>query len=312
MAYHEDASVDPKWKRFAKVMREIFELDKRELDFGIYRVMNLKRKEIEGYLDGTLQKEAQDILAKQAGGKRASLEAERDKLVASLASAGVSLESSSKLQEIDAALATLTDMHTLTERLWGHLADFFSRYWDDGDFATTRRYDKEAYAIPYAGQETLLWWASADQYYIKTAEVFTDWAFKTAGGKSVRFVLREPEGDEALTEQNNDKPQGKSRLFALQDAAAIEVEGDVMTVPFVYRLFDKEVKQATLVKEAAEAIKEAVESRYIDFVGLLERCPVESNPDRTLAQKQLESYTARNTADYFIHKNLHGFLKREL
>jgi adenine-specific DNA-methyltransferase len=38
----------------------------------------------------------------------------------------------------------------------------------------------------------------------------------------------------------------------------------------------------------------------------------ERNPNRTLLEKHLTDYTARNTFDYFIHKDLGGFLRREL
>src|SRR5690625_6283592 len=40
--------------------------------------------------------------------------------------------------------------------------------------------------------------------------------------------------------------------------------------------------------------------------------PTERNKDRTLFEKHLQEYTARNTFDYFIHKDLGGFLRREL
>jgi adenine-specific DNA-methyltransferase len=40
--------------------------------------------------------------------------------------------------------------------------------------------------------------------------------------------------------------------------------------------------------------------------------PTEKNPNRTLLEKHLADYTARNTFDYFIHKDLGGFLRREL
>ena len=40
--------------------------------------------------------------------------------------------------------------------------------------------------------------------------------------------------------------------------------------------------------------------------------PTEKNPNRTLLEKHLTDYTARNTFDYFIHKDLGGFLRREL
>ncbi|ULJ61930.1 site-specific DNA-methyltransferase [Wielerella bovis] len=45
---------------------------------------------------------------------------------------------------------------------------------------------------------------------------------------------------------------------------------------------------------------------------LTEKSPTEKNKERTLLEKHLSDYTAKNTADYFIHKDLGGFLKREL
>lgn len=40
--------------------------------------------------------------------------------------------------------------------------------------------------------------------------------------------------------------------------------------------------------------------------------PTEKNPNRILLDKHLNDYTAKNTFDYFIHKDLGGFLRREL
>jgi len=34
--------------------------------------------------------------------------------------------------------------------------------------------------------------------------------------------------------------------------------------------------------------------------------------DRTILEKRLDDYTKKNTFDYFIHKDLGGFLRREL
>ncbi len=53
----------------------------------------------------------------------------------------------------------------------------------------------------------------------------------------------------------------------------------------------------------------AVKARWLD---LAQRRPTEKNPQRTLLDKQLEDYTQKNKTDYFIHKDLGGFLRREL
>ena len=42
------------------------------------------------------------------------------------------------------------------------------------------------------------------------------------------------------------------------------------------------------------------------------KTPTEIDPDRTLLGKHLAIYTSKNSFDYFIHKNLGGFLRREL
>ena len=39
--------MNDKLDRFVNLMRGIFELDKSDLDFGIYRIMNIRKAEIE-------------------------------------------------------------------------------------------------------------------------------------------------------------------------------------------------------------------------------------------------------------------------
>ena len=50
-----------------------------------------------------------------------------------------------------------------------------------------------------------------------------------------------------------------------------------------------------------------------DFEELLTaKAPTKDNANRTLLEKHLTDYTAKNSFDYFIHKDLGGFLRREL
>ena len=49
--------------RFVKLLKEIFELDKSDLDFGIYRVMNLRKTQIETFLSNRLPEMVRDTLA---------------------------------------------------------------------------------------------------------------------------------------------------------------------------------------------------------------------------------------------------------
>src|SRR3989339_151420 len=45
---------------------------------------------------------------------------------------------------------------------------------------------------------------------------------------------------------------------------------------------------------------------------LAEALPTDKNKTRTTLEKHLSDYTAKNTFDYFIHKDLGRFLRREL
>ena len=61
---------------------------------------------------------------------------------------------------------------------------------------------------------------------------------------------------------------------------------------------------------SAEAEKAVLESDgFVEWTQALSAAaPTEANPNRTLFAKHLTDYTARNTFDYFIHKDLGGFL----
>jgi len=39
------------YDKFKDILREMFQMDQADLDFGIYRIMNAKRDEIEKFLD---------------------------------------------------------------------------------------------------------------------------------------------------------------------------------------------------------------------------------------------------------------------
>jgi adenine-specific DNA-methyltransferase len=84
-----------------------------------------------------------------------------------------------KLQEKKAAYTVTTDITAVEADIYSHLTEFFSRYYDEGDFISQRRYKDGVYAIPYEGEDVKLHWANADQYYIKTSEYFKDYTFKT-------------------------------------------------------------------------------------------------------------------------------------
>ncbi|MEO0585423.1 MAG: site-specific DNA-methyltransferase, partial [Bacteroidota bacterium] len=79
---------------------------------------------------------------------------------------------------------------------------------------------------------------------------------------------------------------------------------------FTYLPAEKKVKREELNSLAFEVIKTELPTDWIADV--LQKVPTKSNGDRTLLEKHINDFTARNTFDYFIHKDLGGFLRREL
>ena len=260
-------------QKFIDILAEILQLDHAELDFGIYRIMNQKRKNIEAFLNNRLVPEVTTILKANASEE--------------------------------------TDLTAMENEVFSHLAKFFSRYYEGGDFVSKRRYKDDAYAIPYNGEEVKLYWANADQYYIKTSEYFKNYAFRLPKSRrKVHFVLRDAE-----TEQNNNKAANNmERRFQICEEDCLAVVDGELNIYFTYELMPKSTKQEALIKDAeAQIVSLLSDEKYADFSELVtEKVPTDKNKDRTLLMKHLQDYTAKNNFDYFIHKDLGGFLRREL
>jgi adenine-specific DNA-methyltransferase len=215
-------------------------------------------------------------------------------------------------------------------RVYNDLYSFFSRYYEDGDFIAKRRYGRdETYAIPYNGEEVVFHWATKDQYYIKTGERFRNYRFKVQN-YTVVFELCN-----ATTEQNNNKGEKRYFILASDNPVVLDPETKTLTVFFEYRpLTDAEQKehgrteqqkpQDSLNKKAANDILEQLrdltskdlkasedsKKELEDLKAQLEKPEAANEQSRLM--KHLTRFTRRNTSDFFIHKDLRGFLRREL
>ena len=297
---------------FIKKLQEIFMMDHAELDFGIYRIMNQKRTEINKFLEHDLLPQVQKELYGASAGYTASIRARMMEIEQQAASFGASADSNPEYQQLKAKLETSSDTAALQNEVFSHLVTFFSRYYDNGDFISKRRYKDNTYAIPYNGEEVKLYWANADQYYIKSSEYFRDYSFVLPiSRRKVHFVLKD-----ASTEQNNNKTANNmERRFALykpetEGEPFYEVNGDELNIFFTYELMPKGTKQNDQMAEAFKSIKNVVPMEFSELLSV--KSPTDKNANRTLLEKHLTDYTAKNSFDYFIHKDLGGFLRREL
>lgn len=296
------------YDKLKKLLAELFQLDQAELDFGIYRIMNQKRGEIMQFLDSDLLPQVKDAFLHYQSAGKSELQKELGKLIANIESAGMDPDQSPKVKELRSHITDAVDVTALESEVFSDLYSFFRRYYDKGDFISARRYKEGVYAIPYEGEEVKLYWANHDQYYIKTSEYFHNYSFKLPSGKRVCFFKLV----EADVEKDNVKAEaGKERRFILSENEPLVESNDELVIRFEYKPDSKKRDQKTLNDEAVKTILEFdgfKEWRH-EFAQLR---PTEKNPNRNLLEQHLNDYTARNTFDYFIHKDLSKFLRREL
>jgi adenine-specific DNA-methyltransferase len=305
------------YNAFIEKLQEIFMMDHAELDFGIYRIMNQKRQDINTFLKTKLLPQVKADLANAAGG---DLEQVRKRIAQIESSVGgnvnvlpVGTPMRDEYDQLKAKLSQTADTEALQAEVFSHLTTFFSRYYEGGDFISKRRYKDNTYAIPYNGEEVKLHWANADQYYIKTSEYFKDYTFcLPESRRKVHFVLRD-----ASTEQNNNKAQNNmERRFAIwqqndESDPVIETSADEeLRIYFTYELMPKSIKQNDLIQKAIDTVAPLIPAEFGELLSV--KVPTKEKANRTLLEKHLTDYTARNSFDYFIHKDLGGFLLREL
>ncbi|WP_164284336.1 site-specific DNA-methyltransferase [Stenotrophomonas maltophilia] len=319
---------NPKYQELVAKLREVFQIDRPELDFGIYRILNARAGEINDYLENRLAEKVQAALSAGSAASAQQLQTDLDEAIKQAQALGANPDDLPKVKDLRARLKEAAAGSSEHENaVFSHLLSFFSRYYEQGDFISQRRYKGDTYAIPYAGEEVMLHWANKDQYYTKSGENFANYSFKLDDGRTVHFRLVA-----ADTAKDNRKDNDKERRFALVQKKTVtriddqgdEYEEDILPVEevngasgkqlivhFDYVAQPKGTKQETLVTKAVEAVlaDAAVKARWL---ALGNRAPTEKNPQRTLLEKHLTDYTTKNTADYFIHKDLGRFLRREL
>ena len=309
--------------RLKSLLREMFQLDRGDLDFGLYRIMAMKASEIEEFLDRDLLPQVKAVLAGVADEEQAALEEALAEAREQARQLGVDPDEAPKVRELRDELAAAKADADAEAAVYGHLATFFARYYREGDFMSLRRYaggGRTTYLIPYDGEEVKLHWANADQYYIKTTENYAAYAFTADEGETTRRVRFEIAA--ADTEKDNVKAAtDKQRRFVLaQGGDAIAHDGADLVVRFEHRpLTDAEKKvwpgngarqQERIDVASAARVLGALDGNWRTL--LAAPAPTEADPERTLLARHVARYTAKNSFDYFIHKDLGGFLRREL
>jgi adenine-specific DNA-methyltransferase len=258
---------------FQGLIRDLFQFDLADLDFGIYRLFRLKKDELEKFINVQIPQAVEMAFADLAEGDTGRLKAEvadlaqkiRDELeVDAILDDGAFNPRYDKKTIGKTVSRMVNDYEEKFKRLRGllatenqkddvfnHLHAFFSRYYDRGDFIARRFFgSRPHYAVPYNGEETHFHWANKDQHYIKSGEAFRDYSFTVAdilgGPARVRFALTKasvPPGD----------TKGDRRyFFPHPEESKWDVASRTFTVAFHYRLpVEAELKSAPVEENGA-------------------------------------------------------------
>lgn len=262
-------------KKLKSLLRQIFRVDLEDLDFGIYKILNKKSDEINNFIDNTLQ----DVVNK-------------------------SFQNSNELE------------HGL---IYNYIYNFFSRYFDNGDLIPQLRIGgRDKYYIPYNGRETLLYWATKDEYYVKTMDYFYKYV----------FIIKDTLDDAELTvtfkivdmktpDPNNIKENEKNYFILDDDFLEVENEHNLI-VKFNYRPLNRDDYDNYGIKKSDKLIQDKLKEKIRDkIINTIQDQNIKysletKENDKTLLEKHLNIYIKKNSSDYFIHKNLKGFLENEL
>lgn len=263
--------------KFLSLLREdILQLDLAALDFGIYRILNHRRREIDAFLEGELPVRI-------------------DAALRSLPSAAGEDEQG---------------------RIFHHLYTFFSRYYDDGDFVTRpRRGRNAAYSVPYNGQDVHFWWATKGSHYVKSGERFSRYVWhdgprrlridvaaadmekdNVKGAKRYYLPERIEERDGELCLHLVFRPldQDEARRFENKPKSATDAD-------------DEDEAGAVEGRSTQERILNA----WFEGGGP-RKAKIPAGVDQALLRKHLNRYVAGQSSDFFVHPQLGEFLTGEL
>ncbi|MGB4293366.1 MAG: site-specific DNA-methyltransferase [Bacteroidales bacterium] len=317
-------------QKFQDLLKKLFQFETSDLDFGIYRILNFKRDLIEKFIQEDLKNKVESAFAKHKDERLINInqrfEKAKEEIIKNLGKDAFT--STGELKEefkttplgrdfltINAQKEEAEAVDEIKLQVFNDLYNFFSRYYEEGDFVPQYRYSIKGYkyAIPYNGEEVKLYWANNEQYYTKTGLLFRDYTFKASDFKVVFRTV-------SAKEELGSNKATKERFFVLDDEKPIELNDKTLIIRFQYReLTEKEVKDYEIEGGSNTAKQEKINQKsYDELINKIEdlylknKILIENKNDKPLLLYQISRFTAKNTRDYFIHKNLKKFLSEQL
>ena len=292
-------------EQLVSLLRDLFEFDAQDRDFGMYKLMNANREEINQFIEEDLVRTIEEEIAsiKDQFIQESNVEDVREEIISKLGSDafdGDSLSTEAQ-QEINKRTQSKSrqELKNIESDIYNHIYQFFSNYYDSGDFISRRKrsHHEEPYSVPYDGSNTHFHWVTKDQYYSKTSENFTRFSF-THKNTKVKFVTENAELDESGV--------GNSEYFVMEDLSNREFESDQVEITFYRRMIGNDDLEEFDMTSQSRNKQETMNEIFAEK--LEKELPVPKDQLET----KLNEYTTRNQNDFFIHKNIDKFLESEL
>lgn len=254
-------AVSREFDQLRAFLKDMFQFNDHDLDFGIFKIIRLKKQFIETFIDGDDSESLRSAVTSALSGvQNTQAETAKNWLQAFAAKFGdmgrglwakvleqpqdegaqeqfrnliaMPAIADDEREQASAHLSTfLSSLQTSTEqlevRVYNHLLNFFELYYQNGDFGYNTR-AASAFKVPYEtdydGSDTLFHWKHKDSYYIKTGNGFNSIRCEI-GGKWLEFRLAQGGDEEAETSERNNNKDSGLKHYRLADIAAEEEMG---------------------------------------------------------------------------------------
>lgn len=274
-------------------LKEMFQFNENDLDFGIYKIYNLKRKHIESFIDGkgvndltptieiilkelNLENQKTDSIELYNFLKGKNMEDLLNDPEANYDDLQLALnfeKDENKKESLKQALNNLSKSEGLTDELkdkiYNHILGFFQMYYSNGDFGYNDR-SRDLYKVPYEadynGSDTLFHWKHKGSLYIKTGTSFNAIKFDLNGNKiEYRLETNVHSEDEGTSQNNNKDSQLKhyrfDRIEKVKDKATND---DVYQV--IFNLSDASTSKVDIYKAIyKEVFKVTAIDKYLEY-----------------------------------------------
>ena len=122
-----------KYEKLKMLLKELFQLDQPDLDFGLYRIMHAKSAEVSQFLDKALLPQVKTAFNQYRSADKVEIEKDLATAIEQAQGLGVDPETTQRVKELRARLKSdAVDIGALESEVYDHLFSFFRRYYSRG------------------------------------------------------------------------------------------------------------------------------------------------------------------------------------